>query len=73
METVEKQIQKEIEEDKQMAKRLSEVQLKLGKQKQKQHELEEKEKLESRENARLKKDLEALKKKNSEYSIYNTV
>ena len=63
---MEKQIQKEAETDKQMAKRLSDLQTKLGKNKEKQHELEEKEKIESRENNRLRKELEIQKKKNIE-------
>eukprot|EP01022_Parablepharisma_sp_SALTPOND_P004423 TRINITY_DN120261_c0_g1_i1.p1 TRINITY_DN120261_c0_g1~~TRINITY_DN120261_c0_g1_i1.p1 ORF type:complete len:607 (+),score=111.24 TRINITY_DN120261_c0_g1_i1:108-1823(+) len=64
--TIQRQIQSESENDKQMAKRLSEVQEKLGKNKLRQKELEEKDKIESRENARLKKDLEIQKKRNSD-------
>ncbi len=72
MDNIERQMQREVETDKQMAKRLSEVQSKLSRHKQKQRELEEKEKLESRENARLHKELELQKKRNNEYDLCTT-
>lgn len=64
IDTMEKQIHDESEQDRQMAKRLSELQAKLNSSRAQEKELAEKDKVESRENARLKKELEAQKKLN---------
>jgi len=64
IEILEKQIQDESEQDREMTRRLSELQAKLKKSRAKEKDLTEKDKLESRENFRLKKELEAQRKLN---------
>lgn len=66
MDTIGKQIQEESQTDKELTKKLAEVQTKVYKQKKKQTDLEEKAKVESRENERMKRELAILKKKNEE-------